>query len=367
MLWRLTVPRLLLCYACLSWPAIQPAHGADFSSWRWKSSIRFGGYVGTESLTGFPAEVCIAESTITGFRYNRFRSGGWKELRFTASDQTTELNYEMEEWNTNGTSIVWVQVPRLAGSNDYIWAFWGKSGQTVPPYTTNGVVWSNHFVGVWHLSEDPTNPAPQMIDSTTNRHHGTAVNMMSADRAAGRAGPALYFDGTDSRVTGGDLGLDPPRYTIEFWAHRKGSSSNWRVILGLASANAVHMWVYDNGTIGWGDSDSTWEGRVSGWTNKTDYHYIAMGVNTEVGSDLYFDGSYCASYGITAPEPWNYLTLGMDGGPSFVGAIDEVRLSAVKRSASWIRNCWSNAVSTNYCVYGKVLPAGGYGTILFVQ
>ena len=273
----------------------------------------------------------------------------------------------MDTWNTGGVSFVWVRVPRISSTNDFIWAFWGRGGLGAPDFTLDGSTWSNRFVDVWHMSQNPTNTTPQILDSAPVPHHCTAENMTGDNLVTGRLGRAISFDGVNDRLTGGNLGQDPAYYTIEIWAKRGGIISSYQVFLGLASANSVHMWAYEDGTVGWGDSDSPWEGRNAGWTNKTGYHYIAMGVNTEVGSDLYFDGAYRASYGITAQEAWNYLTLGMDGGPSFVGAIDEARLSTVKRSANWIRNCWSNAVSTNYCAYGRVLPAGGYGTILFVQ
>jgi len=34
------------------------------------------------------------------------------------------LPFEIDEWNTNGISSVWVRVPQLAGTNDFIRADW---------------------------------------------------------------------------------------------------------------------------------------------------------------------------------------------------------------------------------------------------
>ena len=74
--------------------------------------VTFSGYTKTETLTNFPALVKFTNS-ISGFAYSQFASTNGYDLRFTNSAGTTELNYEIESWNTNGESCVWVQVPLL--------------------------------------------------------------------------------------------------------------------------------------------------------------------------------------------------------------------------------------------------------------
>ena len=137
------------------------------------------------------------------------------------STETNELNYEVEQWNTNGRSYVWVQVPHALNSNSYIWAYWGNSNVAAAPavYTTNGAVWpTNAFVGVWHMKQS------NVLDSTANRNNGIAVgNIKDATSLIGEAqevdgGYAEIADSPESGfcLRGGDvLRMDSFRHASE--------------------------------------------------------------------------------------------------------------------------------------------------------
>ena len=146
--------------------------GGSFLAWKNSMTVAFSGYNKPETLTNFPALVVLS-TNIPGFAYNQFASGNGYDLRFSTSGGSNELSYEIEQWNSGGSSYVWVQVPLLANSNTYIWAYWGNTntGVAAAPavYTTNGAVWpTNAFVGVWHMAQ------ANALDSTANRNNGTA-------------------------------------------------------------------------------------------------------------------------------------------------------------------------------------------------
>ena len=70
--------------------------------------IQFGAYTRGKTLTNFPALQILSTSltnvlnngTNVTFAYSQFGStNGW-DLRFTESTQTTNLNYEIEQWAT---------------------------------------------------------------------------------------------------------------------------------------------------------------------------------------------------------------------------------------------------------------------------
>ena len=90
------------------------------------------------NLTDFPLLVSLSTS-ITGFSYNGFldsdgdgvRTGG--DLRFFAASGQ-ELAYEIADWNTSGTSDIWVKVPTISGTTaTVITAAWGKTGTETTP------------------------------------------------------------------------------------------------------------------------------------------------------------------------------------------------------------------------------------------
>ena len=194
------------------------------------------------TLTDFPLLVSLSTS-ITGFSYNGFldgdsdgiRTGG--DLRFYASNGK-ELAYEIADWNTSGTSNIWVKVPTISSSvNTVINAVWGKTGiETTPDYATNDPVWSNGFHGVWHL-DGMTNNA--LSDSSPNGFHATAFN--GAAIGSAQVGRGIVLDGTDDYINlGKDAGNPGGVVGVSFWV--KSSGTRERILSNKSS---------DSGTSGW--------------------------------------------------------------------------------------------------------------------
>ena len=124
----------------------------DPASFPFRMNLTLSGYTGSSTLSDFPLLVSLS-SSITGFSYNGMldsdddgiRDGG--DLRFYASNGQ-ELAYEIADWNTSGTSNIWVKAPTISGTNTVITAVWGKTGtETTPDYATNDPVWSSDFPG----------------------------------------------------------------------------------------------------------------------------------------------------------------------------------------------------------------------------
>ena len=70
-----------------------------------------------------------------------------------AGGSVAMLSYDIDRWDTNGSSCIWVRLPTLSGTNDAIQAYWGRKGVTWPICATNGSTWSAGYGGVWHLEE----------------------------------------------------------------------------------------------------------------------------------------------------------------------------------------------------------------------
>ncbi|MDD5708280.1 MAG: DUF2341 domain-containing protein, partial [Kiritimatiellae bacterium] len=127
----------------------QPSAGGS----GYRMPIQFSGYspAAPEALTNFPALVVLSNNVNnSAFDFQQMVSpSDGADLRFYSDDTVTELNYEIDTWNPNGSSYLWVQVPTLADSNSFIWAYWGDpNNSTKPAYTTNGGAWDSTFGGV---------------------------------------------------------------------------------------------------------------------------------------------------------------------------------------------------------------------------
>ena len=136
----------------------------NLTLWQKRMLITFTNYNRAEILTNFPALVILSNTTAgAGFNYADFLSPPHGDLRFVAADGVTKLNFEVETWNTNGNSYVWVQVPSLT-NNAQVWMFWSLATNALT-YTTNGSTWANGYLGVWHMATNTS----AMTDSSTNQ------------------------------------------------------------------------------------------------------------------------------------------------------------------------------------------------------
>ena len=335
------------------WPMMSAAQ-PDFSSWARRALVQFPGYNRTETLTNFPALVVLGPNG-GGFNYANFLSGTNADLRFTDSSQTTELNYEIEQWNTNGSSYVWVQVPFLTNGAS-LWVFWGKSGQTAPVYATNGTTWSGGFEAVWHMREN----ASPYVDSALK--HNITAGVTPALTAGGRIGAGQMFDGTNNYLLTGAINLGN-QFTLSAWINVDSTATNIQTVL----ANKVG----GNGADGFALNVNTWStadkslqletgngvaagnnGTAGNLVTYSAWHHLAVVMDrANSNATLYVDGIYKTAGPVRSDFGNNKpVCIGSySNAPSFPfkGIMDEVRIDTVLRSSNWVWACTMNQASNN--------------------
>ena len=104
--------------------------------------------LGVNSASDVPVLVRISES-IPGFSYADLKSDG-SDIAFgvECGGELTIYPHEIETWDRDGVSLVWVKVPTLSAATEF--AMYYGNGVSVADSSTD--VWSN-YVGVWHLNE----------------------------------------------------------------------------------------------------------------------------------------------------------------------------------------------------------------------
>ena len=325
-------------------------------TYAYKMQITFPGYTRDESLTNFPALIVLGpDAAPTGFAYRQFASTNGFDLRFQNSDETYVLSHEIEAWSTASNSLIWVNIPLLT-SNTCIWAYWGNPGIASAPaeYTTNGSTWANGAVGVWHLQETPGNGVT--FADATRANAGTFRDLGSSHSVTtnGIVGPAVKFSGSTNYLEianqqafnlGGSM-------TVSAWI--KGLPAVWQ------------PWVSKNGEDdGWqlrnenGFAGFTCRGAGGDWTGTNtsvrdgNWHYVA-GMLGHGRRELYVDGVLDVGQNQTGSISTNAVPViigarnrngTMEG--FFNGAIDEVRIDSVGRSANWIWATWANMASNS--------------------
>ena len=348
------------------------ANTPPFGGWTRRAKVTFTGYTKSDVLSGFPVLVTLGPN-VSGFDYGDFLSGTNDDLRFTDATEARALNYEVDTWNTNGASLVWVQVPRLASSNDYIWAYWRREGQAPASCTTDGSTWSNGFLAVWHFGQ--TNGAADLRDSTANRNDATNGASTSV---AGCAGTAQGFASASnqyvalpysSRFLPSDTNL-----TVSAWVKPTVNNSGTRYfnLSRGGGSSALILYLQSNGTKTQlqrlnGGGTAVVDATATGSFTAAKWNHLAWTYDVLVGATLCMNGARDVASvapsgaGAAGGAEAGKISGNIPGSGNFYdGAIDEVRVSSVVRSPAW---SWAEyaTMSTNggFAQYGAAAVVGG--------
>ena len=108
----------------------------------------FSGYEGRETLKDFPALIKIPDG-LAGFDYKDSTADG-SDVCFVGADGRP-LAHEIDTWNPEGNSYVWVRVPEVTKTTT-ITARWGVSyAKTCTSSPCSA--WNDDYMGVWHFSK----------------------------------------------------------------------------------------------------------------------------------------------------------------------------------------------------------------------
>jgi hypothetical protein len=336
----------------------------------YRAKISFPGYRGTAPIYGFPALVVLG-TNVPNFSYATFISGEGDDLRFTSADGSALLAYEIEEWNTNGASHVWVRLIRLSGPNTYIWAYWGHPDFAAKPgYTSDGTTWSHAFDGVWHL--DHVGGIEDLTDSSGSGFHATD-GAGNTDNVLGRISHGQRFRSadTDTMTLGagtGEVFLPEAHSPVSFscWAKPNAIGPNifQNFLLCIPAGNIAPF-----PSIGMGFCLTN---RAAVYLGNSDYSTARPLVSVTVASTGrwnhvagFFDGRNAGLYlngQLAAYEDRSHLLAGAAYPTQFGsfagsryyfdGILDEMRISSSIQNSAWYESEWltgaSNAVFTAY-------------------
>jgi hypothetical protein len=348
-------------------PAPLSTAGLDTSHYACRMRISFPGYGGSQTLAAFPVLVQFSNG-LPGFSYASFASPTGGDLRFTDAGGLTLLPHEINQWNPEGVSSIWVQPPALSGTNTSIWAYWGNPAATNPPaWTTNGAVWQPRYELVWHLEQGrlPYEDSAALYP---------AVSGVAPILTPGVVDSGGLFNGNSAYLHAGTVNVGGA-FTLFAWAKLAANATNIQTIW----ANKAGGWNTDGfalyvNTYNTADQRLIFENGdgVNGETVASPanvvtpdlWHYLAASVDETAGTaQLYVDG-IAVTNGSTVTDfaTDSGLDLGRftNGYYYFDGALDEVRIARGVCSSDWIWAEWlnvaSNSIFTNSSVVNPSPP-----------
>ena len=378
----LSTGMVALCVALLGATAAYADTSVDWTKYNYSFTVRFAGYAGNTTLTDFPVLVRVSEDRISFPIYAKCKIANGGDLRFSDASGAL-LASEVECWNPGGESLVWVKVPSL-NAGTVITAHFGCSS---PDAVTPSDVWSNGFLGVWHLGAEGSSDQPDSVAGGNS----FLLNTTYADgvRAGtnGVAGLAAAFHQRDDGYGAYSITDSNGKYsgfsklTVEYWTYYDdravgGLSSDARVL------NKTSVWssyeAKNNGKMGFsfkisgGSGDkyvnptdaaanpkpqpSVWNHTVTIFNGT--YEGEGADADTKYNRAVYLNGNSLATattgiHGTMASGTGTFY-LGNEKGKSansYRGIIDEVRLSTVTRSADWVKATYDTIANDQFAVY----------------
>lgn len=354
--------RLLVAGAM--WCGAGKATGGIYDTWSQQLPMRFAAPL-QGTVSNFPVLIRLDPGAIAGFDYADFGSpSDGADLRFTDLSGETALDYEIEKWDPDGVSTVWVRVPVIASTNDGIKAWWGRAGAEAPPCTTNGAVWGPDHLAVYHMTA--TNGAATLRDYSMYERH--AAITVATNVPGGLAGGALGFNGSSAYLTGPATltghGVSNA-FTLMTWVNASADALQCLFTDGNTHSDAYgYLFLNTSSRAAYGNwGGEVWAGTDTvpvGW-NLNQWHLMAQRYDGSK-AQLFVDGvlKYTLTVSGNASTGVRNMQIGKRNTASYVkGMLDEARIVGTGLSSNWIHACWLNQKpGSEFVAFGEVTGVG---------
>lgn len=333
------------------------------SNWVYRKEIIINAaqVAGTANFTDFPVLISMTHADLkdTGNSGHVGQADGGDILFTNAAG--TKLHHEIEKYDpATGELIAWVEVSTLDfDDNTQLYVYYGYAA-AANQWDISGA-WDSGYTAVYHMNQDPSGSAPQLLNSENNTLQGTSVgSMVSGDVVTGKIGNAIDFDDTNDRIDTTDNHTGNT-ITLSAWINpRTVDTGDWDTV--FMRANSATNWIdwqlYSN-DIDHGDGPAfklnenddqvvdanEYAANTTVLSTSTWYHLVGTYDGTTI--TLYKNGTSidtttCTS--CTIPDSNRAFTIGGNEvwGEYFDGQIDEARISTTARSGDWVATEYNN-------------------------
>ena len=338
------------------------------------------GYDGAGALANFPVLVRLS-SAIDGFDASSVRDPA--EIRFADANGNL-IPHEIDTWDPDGESTIWVSVPSLSGTDTSFTMCWSPAHGTTPQTElTPSRVWTQAgYLGVWHFS--PAETARVYANSAQPKHYATA-SAAATEGANGIVGGYVQFPNGATTLVNDSIAWASytPHMTLEFWVdnQNKGDARIFGSGTGYTEGASIYMSGYISGNgghshrqsslvpdAGWRHVSMNFSGSAQATAladGVTTFRFSRQGGSSVDGDSTHFfhnvnDGSIYADYHALS------LTSHGNGESPFKGYADEFRVRGENSTDEWMQaNYDTQAPNTDFLSYGAVRVRGGTLLLIF--
>ena len=307
--------------------------------------MHVAGFTGYYELENFPLLVRISPERIEGFSYDDCAANG-ADISFVLEDGTL-LAHEVDTWNPQGESVVWVSLPKFGQQT----TFYFRWKDAAPPEVDSTAVWTKAgYVGVWHFSEASGDAADSSGNGYTAKVQGAkADGCVAIPGAVGTARQMAKASGTGANqvyftVPDVPKSVFEQSFTLSFWGNITAAYGSEYVFTDKSAATDDGFGIHGNGT----------------YNSKFEYMLLSNGSGTtKIGQmagsviddwanyDFFWDGAKVGlNYlGVARATRTGAMTPAVDGfafgstmdgsASAFRGKADEMRLRTGVTTLDW--------------------------------
>ncbi|HUA81761.1 MAG TPA: DUF2341 domain-containing protein [Dyella sp.] len=363
---------IFLCALCLLLPRLGIAGEASWwnDDWSYRKPITLD----TTSKGGNLAQSAGRMPLLIRLHPGNFQFDGVSktgaDLRFVGSDGKTPLNYQIESFDpVMGVAQIWLDVPDVPNNGQQtIWMYYGNS--KAPALSSGAATFDADYTAVYHFDE-PSGQPPK--DATAYGNNALSGAVRTVD--GGIAGNAARFDGSTVLTLPSSSSLDIKdggSFTFSTWIKLDAVPTTATLIYGHRQDNKALLIGIDGGApfveVNAGDKpqrSAAGEPLKAGqWT-----HLAVTAGNGQIV--IYVNGRPYANLAAALPALSGSATVGGDAAAagttpvpfaSFVGQMDELRLSRVARPAVTIAaDALSQGAESKLLGYGEDEKKSGFG------
>jgi hypothetical protein len=297
-----------------------------------------------EDLINFPIRIFINNDEDIG-KYTKFNGD---DIRFTSNNGKTELKYEIEDFViNNGLAIgnFWVKIPFISSLEDtIIYIYYGNFAANKSENSIN--VWDNNYLMVLHMNDNNIT----IIDSTLYERNGTKKNVNEPNKVDAKIGKGQEFDGIDDYIeipTNFNIFDGTVPFSISFWFYMNNNDQDSNFIIGFLGERNIFIELLSNNRLrlrinpdnGWFDIFTTNSLYIQTWYFIYITYNNTIGYSLYINDELYDTNSNTNGIGERNAASWIGGWI-QSNDRYFDGIIDEIRVSNITRTSSWIKTSY---------------------------
>ena len=272
------------------------------------------------------------------FDFSQAKAHG-DDIRF-ASTEGKPLAFQIEQWdNTAGVACIWVRIPEIAGdARQEIRMHWGKADAESESNAAAVFNQSNGYLSVWHMNGPIHDEVGTLKSTDSGTTETTGVIGLARQFPGGKGifcGDKIetYPRGSATHSTQAWFRPRQPNGIVVGWGNEQGQG---KIIMNYRSPPHVDIDAYFS------------DGNVKGKTTLLSDEWVHVVHTYQQGdSRLYVNGVLdtvreSKATPLSIKSPARLWIGGWYNNYSFVGDIDETRVSHVVRSANWVRLEYEN-------------------------